>query len=340
MERGNRDSDRSLKAYVDAAPRGSFFALLSFLERATRGSGRLGGTVAAAELIRLRHDPSTSFPAADVVSLALDPDSASRIEVLCTFLGLSGSGSPLPVEMAQEVLDDSLDDGVLKDFLDLFHHRLYSLLYRGVVALDPAREYRTDASDPWLLRVLALAGVDRPDSLSLEPNHLMRLVPVLVRRSRGAEALRVALRSLLDLEMPGVTVSIRELVGGFFELEADQCTRLGVDNHALARTTVLGRRVHDRRGRFAVVIGTLSSDQARRFEEPSQLLDQIRDVVKLVVRDPLAYDVELILEQGAIAPFQLGRSRLGAARLRGFEQEETTVLRDVGTKSSATRSLM
>ncbi len=341
MEARDRDAAASLTwdEYRASAPH-SFFGLVSFLERVTAGASPVGGAGPVhREAIRFRHDPDLGFHSADVRSVEIVGD-PRRFEVVTTFLGLSGTASPLPPHIAEGVLFDTFEQATQRDFLDLFHHRAMSLLYRGVLRLDPAREHRSDASDPWLLRLLGLAGVHTDPSLALQARHLMVLIPILVKRARGANALRVALRAVLRDELPGLDVRIRELAGHWLDVDEDQHTRLGTRNHALGEHTVLGRRVYDRRGRFAICFGILSREQAGMFCEGQLLLDRLRATVSLVLRDPLEYDLELELDADAVQTMRMGFSHLGTARLAGFRGSEVLIMRDVGRISGVNRSLV
>jgi type VI secretion system protein ImpH len=341
MEARNRNPAAALtwEEYRAAAPR-SFFGLVSFLERVTAGSSRLGGDGPVhREAIRFRHDPDLGFHAADVRNLEIAED-PRRFEVLTTFLGLTGTISPLPPYIAEGVLFDTFEEGTQRDFLDVFHHRAVSLLYRSVVRLNPALEHRSDASDPWLLRLLGLAGIQPDPNLALQPRHLMVLIPILAKRARGAAALRVAVAAILHDELPDLVVRIRELAGQWLDVDEDQYMRLGARNHALGELTVLGRRVYDRRGRFAICIGILTREQADLFAEGQLLLDRLRAAVGLILRDPLEYDVELELDASAVQTMRIGFSRLGTAHLAGFQGSEVLIMRNVGRISGINRSLV
>jgi type VI secretion system protein ImpH len=341
MEARDRDAAATVswEKYGAAAPH-SFFGLVSFLERVTAGASRVGSSGPAhREAIRFRHDPDLGFHSADVRNVEITEDS-SRFEVLTTFLGLSGTPSPLPPYMVEGVLFDAFEAGTQRDFLDVFHHRAVSLLYRAVIRLDPAREHRSDASDPWLLRLLNLAGVQADPGLALQARHLMVLVPILVKRSQGADALRAAVTAILHDELPHPQVRIRELVGCWLNLDEDQYTLLGARNHALGEHTVLGRRVFDRRGRFAIRIGILTREEADLLAEGQLLLDRLRAAVSLVLRDPLEYDLELELDPNAAETMRIGFSRLGKAHLIGFRGSEVLVTRNAGRVLGINRSLV
>ncbi|MEM7137476.1 MAG: type VI secretion system baseplate subunit TssG [Myxococcota bacterium] len=325
--------------YRGAAPR-SFFGLVSFLERVAGDASPVGGDGPPdREAIRFRNDPDLGFHAADVRSVNL-VDDPQRFEVVTTFLGLSGTISPLPTYISEGVLLDTFEKGTQRDFLDVFHHRAISILYRAVVRLQPAREHRSDASDPWLLRLLGLAGVHGDPTLALQARHLMVLIPILSKRSRGSDALRVAVGAVLRDELPGLRVRIRELVGRWLDVDADQHMRLGQANHRLGELTVLGRRVYDRRGRFAIRIGVLNRDQAQMFAEGQLLLDRLRATVSLILRDPLEYDLEIELDKDAVQHMRVGFSRLGTARLAGFRGNEVLTMRNIGRNLGVNRSLV
>ena len=336
---GNPATIVKWEAFRDAAP-SSFFHLVSFLERVTTDAVPVGSAgPPAREAIRFRHDPDLGFHSAEVPKVEIVGEHHRHFELTTTFLGLSGTASPLPAYMVEDVLFDTFEEGTQRDFLDVFHHRAVSLLYRAVIRLDPARVHRSDARDPWLERLLGLGGVRRGTTSALDPRHLMLLLPVLVKRSRGVAALRAALSAVLHDAIPEVCVRIREFAGQWTAINEDQWTRLGKRNHALGEHCVLGRRVYDERGRFAVRIGILTREQADLFER-GHLLDRLRAAVSLVLRDPLEYDVELVLGTGSAHVFQIGVSRLGRARLTGFRGTETVIMRNVGRHNGINQSLV
>ncbi|MEJ2042084.1 MAG: type VI secretion system baseplate subunit TssG [Reinekea sp.] len=78
--------------------------------------------------VRLRPDDSLAFPASDV--RAFREISGSRYEVVARFMGLYGVDSPLPQYFLDEVTEGGESGTRLKAFLDIFNHRLYSLLHQ------------------------------------------------------------------------------------------------------------------------------------------------------------------------------------------------------------------
>jgi type VI secretion system protein ImpH len=307
------------------ASRLGFFPLVAFLERLTRNAARVGelGPVSQ-ERIRFRHDPSLGFSSGDVSEVALrqvpvqEDDAFSRrplFEVMTTFLGLTGAVSPLPLYVAEEVAQEDPDRPVRREFLDLFHHRLLSLLFRIESRYRVTSELTATCDDQWSRRLLALAGFDtfeQPWPGKLPAWRLLRIVPILSSYVRTAEKLEMALQDVLDDELEGARVTVRQFVGRWVDIDARM--RLGRAYHQLGRNMLLGGRAFDRVGRFKIEIGPLPPHVWRRLMPEGDLYPLAREVVALCVRDPLEYTFELFLCESVNHTFQLSRaepSRLG-----------------------------
>ncbi len=289
-----------------------FFASVSFLERARPMPVRVGeiGPVAD-EPIRFRHDSSLAFSTSDVSAVArsakYDSD-LEKIELTTTFLGLTGVASPLPAYFVEEVEFDS--SNVLKDFLDLFHHRLISLFYRALARFHYARDFNNDATDLWSERILALAGV----GVRRHSNHrLLRLSPLLARTHMGAASLRAALRDVLDPYLGAGDVSIEQFIGEFVPIDVSDQVRLGQKNSLLGQM-VIGEQIFDRSSKFRIRIGPLGSNEYRRFQQDADLRSLVASTTLLFLRDPIDFDVALQLSPNALSGLVLSSdspARLG-----------------------------
>lgn len=311
---------------INAAPqRPGFFPLVALLERLTANAARVGelGPVSE-EQIRFRHDPHLGFSSGDVSAVALrqvpvrpeDPALQRPLfEVVTTFLGLTGSATPLPFYLAEEVAQEDPDRPVLREFLDLFHHRLLSLLYRLDSRYRVTREFTSSCTDQWSRRILALAGFDRYERTQpqvLRPWQLLRIAPLLASRVRTAEKLELALQELLAEELDGAQVKVQQFVGRWVDIDARM--QLGLANHQLGRNALLGSRAFDRMGRFQVEIGPLPLRTYRRLMADGDLYPLACEVVSLCVRDPLEYTFELFLAESVTHLLHLSSvrpSRLG-----------------------------
>jgi len=304
------------------------------------------------EGLRMRHDPSLGFSAGDIssvlpIQISSDPGRPlspqhPAFQLTSTFLGLTGSVSPLPLYIPEEVALEDKDTAIRRDFLDLFHHRILSLLYRSVTRYSPAREHVANGPDRWLQRTLALAGMDSyrgSVSKTLPDSFFLRLLPLLLQRSRTSDGLQIALRSALGNAIgPEVNLEIKQFIGRRVSVDDGQRSALGVRNHVLGKTSLLGGRSFDRASRFSIRIGPLGSDNFAGFMEGGKYLETIRQVVGTFCRRPLDFDVELDLSADAVPRFQLSTKkpqRLGRdSWLRGHEAAQVHVVRDAMEASS------
>ncbi len=308
-----------------------FYRAVEILERATasQGAERVGGDgPVPRESIRFRHDASLSFATSDVSHIAPrqrtageahDSDEVPLYEVTTTFLGLTGTVSPLPAYMIEEVLNEDPDHPAQRDFLDIFHHRVLSLFYRAHSKYSYVTDYVSSSRDPWSLRVLSLAGVDtwdgRPPVADMPLGMLLRLAPLLATRSRTAAGLVAVVSDTLHPILQGAGVDIEQFVGRWVTIDERQLLRLGVANTTLGEDVVIGRRVFDRGGKFRLILGPLRRKAFQRFLPGGDGLSQLREVVSFYVRDPLDFDVELILAPGETPALRLASRPDDASRL-------------------------
>jgi type VI secretion system protein ImpH len=330
------------EALAEEAPRARFFPLVSFLERLTSGAQPLGGDGPASEEgIRFRHDPAMTFSAGDVVQVKAreerirpnDPDSPTRMlfEVVTTFLGLTGSVTPLPLYVAEEVAKEAADENTIRrDFLDVFHHRLLSLVYRIRSRYDLGSGFTAGADDRWSQRLLALGGLPKQRPGSLVPAwRLLRLSPLLSTRARTALGLEACLSDALEDHLGQGKVEVKQFAGSWADLEIAQRLQLGRANHALGKNAVLGSKVYFRAGSFLIRLGPLDEKTYRRFLVDGDLRPVVAEVVQTYLADPLEYQLELWLAKEAGVGFRLqarGGSRLGRDTWLGGKKDKSKEL--------------
>jgi type VI secretion system protein ImpH len=296
-----------------------FVSLVALLERLTSSAVRVGGDgPPEEEAIRFRHDPSLVFSAGDVSQVRLVPRTSEwgeekagpkhTFEVVTTFLGLTGSSSPLPGYMVEEIAQEDPDRPLRRQFLDLFHHRLLSLLYRALSRYAPEAETTRAGDDVWSRRVLALSGLDtyeRGPSVGLSVAQLMRLAPLLSTRARTSRTLELALTDVLREVLGEARVTVRQFAGSWVDVEPEQRMMLGRLNSHLGRTSMLGGRLFDRAGKFIIGISPLDGATYHRLLPEGDLSPLVREVVTLVVRDPLECALELGVREDVLGAFQL-----------------------------------
>lgn len=232
-----------VEALLARAEHLSFFELVARLEQARPGSAALGGDGPfSEEALRFRHDPALTFHTGDVRSAVLNAH--GHVELTTTFAGLTGSTSPLPASFLEQAAREDDDGQLERDFLDIFHHRLLSLFYRGRRKFDLTDGASAHAAPQLLSWLLGLAGLPagQAEAISgLELALLLRLLPLLVSYPANAERIAVAIRAVFADVLGEATVSVRSMTGGHVPIDASARARLGVD-FRLGRTSTLGAR--------------------------------------------------------------------------------------------------
>jgi type VI secretion system protein ImpH len=316
------EAGRDDAAQIDEARRRGFYPLVLLLERLAGGPPVGSAGDPAIERIRFRHDPSLAFPTGDVsevreLSLPPEPGDAQGarrrgFEVVTTVLGLTGSVSPLPQYLVEELAQEDPDSPRMRGFLDIFHDRMLALLYRGRARRDFANGWRTDAADPWSPRLLSLLGVDTGSAEALPAVpvwQILRLAPLLAERTMTAGALEAAIEDALEAELGGARVAVEPFAGAWVPVAPEQLTRLGRKGR-LGQDCLVGEHVLDVAGRFRVKIGPLTSAQYGRFAD-GEPVRRVEELVNALVSEPLEHEIVLWLAEEAAPALKLGASRLG-----------------------------
>jgi len=241
-----------------------FFQALRLLELARPWKSPLGeGVDRAREAVRITSRVSHGFPASDVHDIAppASPDAPARMEI--NVLGLAGALGPLPPPWTDLAVERArAGDRVLADFLDIFNHRLASLLYRSRKALRPGFEHRRPGDTgvgEWVFSLIGMAtrGL-RGNRLGLPDGALLKYAALLAGEVRSAKGLELVLADYFN-----TPARVTPFTGGFVDIEPDERTRIGrapdrAANNALGVDVVLGARAWDPASAFRVELGPLS----------------------------------------------------------------------------------
>jgi len=257
------------------------------------------------EIARFRPQLSMAFPPSQIVELDLPNKDRPYPVLSVTFFGLYGPSGVLPLHYTQRLLDLYRDERgaerrALRDWLDLFNHRLISLFYRAwekyrfYLPYDRGEAFRSP-TDPFTLSIRSLMGlgtaglqdrlqVRRVNPDALPEHHLFfpgddghpasdsahdRLAHIddlalLYFAGFFAQRPRNAsnLQTLLEkyFRLP---VQIQQFCGRWLDIPEEAQTRLG-EFGILGINSIAGSRTWDVQSRFRIRLGPLNFTQ---FEE-------------------------------------------------------------------------
>lgn len=294
------------------------------------------------ERIRFVTNPSLGFPASEVDSVEWSGrEGEERATVTVNFMGLHGQSSPLPLTYAQELLWElnEPEGRRQRDFLDVFNHRMVSLLFRARQKYRYAQRFDGTGGDEFTARVLALAGLDEEAVRGVSGARLqqiLRSLGVLANRHRSASGLEDMLRACF----PGIGVSVVSCIPRRLAIPADQrlylkgprrtAPRRGDALTGLGRDTCVGTSRVDSSSAFRVALGPMDFAEFRRFLPGERDFDSLAKLTRLYVQDPLDFDVELRLR-----PTQ--RPALSLAPGEGLRLGQTTWVAPTDAREGATR---
>src|SRR5215831_1286690 len=204
------------------------------------------------EAVALHSSLSTGFPASDIDRIDIPSEPSGERPILTVnFLGLGGMGGPLPAQFTELVATRARrGDTASRDFLDIFNHRLVSLMMRCWRLFRPALQGKTPEDTSLALYLFALLGLATEGMRYTRGRHprnrldgldrsLLGLAGLLNQRPISLHAVERALAAHLDLP-----VRVVPLQGTWLLLELEQRTAIGCSgrNQALGTSAVLGGR--------------------------------------------------------------------------------------------------
>jgi len=269
------------------------------------------------EAVRFTVEPSTAFPANNIEEIAWERDLA-RVNV--TFMGLTGPAGVLPRCYSAFLLARLRErDRTLKDFLDIFNHRLISLFYRAWEKYRFGVAYERAGTDKVSKYLRCLIGLGTPEFdglLSIPQDHLLFYTGLLSLQARSATALKQLLEDYFD-----IPVEVEQFIGVLRRLDAaDQCCFAEGDSYSeqLGVAAVVGDALWDHQSRIRVRLGPLTEEQYLSFLPSGSAWEPLREVTRFFCGPSLEIEVQLVLERNDVPCCNLGREDQAGPRLGWF----------------------
>jgi len=267
------------------------------------------------EIARFRAHPSLAFPASQIQE-AEWPE-ARAIRMLVNFMGLIGPEGVLPNPYTSLIIERQRDgDHTLRDFLDIFNHRIISLFYRAW------RKYRFDVAcevgerqlfSRHLLSLLGLGTEGMRDRQRISDDSLIYYAGLLSQRPHSAQALQQILSDYFD-----VPVVIEQFAGAWYPLDPQTQCRLsegGEQSGELALGAVVGDEMWNQQSRVRIVLGPLSLARYADFLPDGQSYEPLRAWVRFFSNDEWDFEVKLILDREQVPACTLGADGISGPQL-------------------------
>ena len=326
-----------------------FFQAVRMLERMDaerRSVGRDGPP--QQEAVRFKVHVGLEFPASSIQKIEPPRDDIPPAMTV-TFFGLTGPLGVLPRHYTELLMRQQRDVHgeeryVLRDWFDLFNHRLISLFfrawekYRFFIAYERGEHARTEP-DTFTAALYSFVGLGFPELRNrlrisyrdeavdmgreqvlakIDDLAVLYYAGLFAHRPRNAIGLEALLTDYF--RMP---VKVREFEGQWLALDRQNQSSIGVTgyNLTLGRDAVAGDRVYDVRSKFRVILGPLSYEQFVEFLPDRNLNSKNKGffllvhLVRLYVDATLSFDVQLILRKQDVPNCQLEEDTIPGPRL-------------------------
>lgn len=323
---------RSLAAGLfEEGHRFSFVQAVRLLEEMFARENRTSpgeGTDPEREVVHFSHAVRMDFPPNDVEEVKWS-ETRGPVRMTVNLLGLAGALGPLPAPVSELIVERVFrKDDALRDFLDIFNHRLVSLLYRERKKYRPALDTRGPDRGRVASVLYAFLGLATPElqgRMEMSDRSLLPYAGLMLDRRRSMIGLKRLLEDYFELGTGGSEVVQRErrrsgqrsavtivqFQGRWSRIEKDDLTHIGSDYHGgrnqiLGRGAVLASRVWDQQASIEIQLGPLTLRQYLAFLPIGRSHDALFSAVRFYLREELGFSFRLELAAGEVPELIIG----------------------------------
>ena len=284
-----------------------FHALVKILERMNPDAMPIGeGHHPESEALRIKTRISFDFPTTDIETL--NKIGSSQPEIITTFLNLAGIQGPLPTPYMQKIIDrDRQKDTAMHSFLDMFNHRLISLLHRirkkywvGVAADPP----ETTFMGRTLKCLLGLGNLQKDSRLKTLDRSLLFYAGLLWQQPRSTIGLEKLLTHYFE-----TSVKIDQFQGGWIKVPEEQQTKIGDSGRfqKLGKDAILGNRFWEQQESIKIHVGPVGIKEYINFLKPGKAYRALKILVAYYCGEEQDFHLNLILKKEEVPAVKLGR---------------------------------
>jgi type VI secretion system protein ImpH len=225
-------------------------------------------------------------------------------EIITTFFGLYGVASPLPGYYTEELLDEEWEEREAgRYFLDVIHQHLYPLLYKAWVKYRFSHNaIESDDERYWEIIYSILGLPEEFREFGDLSGQFIKYAGIISQRPKTQSGLNVILSDYLE----SIEVNIEPCVRRQVSIVEHQRCKLSSINNVLGVSSVIGKQICDRSGKYNLHIGPLTGEQFQALLTDRKHVKFIRTVSDLFLAQPLQCDIILHLDKDAVKPTCLG----------------------------------
>jgi len=292
---------------LDKEPwRFEFFAAVRLLQRMYPNRKVVGRfTNPHEEVARFCAHVSVVFPASEIQAMRRPPKGPVVLTV--NFMGLTGPLGALPLAYSNLMIERvRAKDGAMRDFFDLFNHRMISLFCQAWEKYRFSIPYERGERDRFSYQVRALVGLGTPgleNRQRVPDDTLLYFSGLLSAHARSAAGLRQLL-----IDYFGVEVELEQYVGAWYPVETDLQCCLGLDKSDSERLNLgalVGDEIWDQQSKVRLRVGPLTLHQYLDFLPGGEAHAEIRALTAFFAKGEFDVELQLVLRRDEVPPCEL-----------------------------------
>ena len=268
---------------------------------------------------------SFAFRPSDISELEFDVGDSNVPRMQVDFLGLAGARGPMPSFYTELIRDrHRVGDHALRDFFDIFNHRLVAVLYRIRQRNRPTLSTDRPDRHPFAGYLLSLAGLkgeaaqgtfdearmldDNPSTDTIEgisARDMLFYSGLLWHRERSMHGLEQLLSHFFDFPVKG-----HELQGRWIRLPPDACSSMRCKPHQnrLGQTAVAGKRVWDPQAGFVLQVGPVKWETFVDFLPIGERFSALLRLTRYYMRSAFDFGLRMLVESDEVHDRRSGLS--------------------------------
>lgn len=254
------------------------------------------------EPLRFIGDASLAFVTREISSVTTTQD---KIQIKIPFNNLLGAHSPLPSYYLDDLVwEDLQEDPRGITLLNLFNHRLNVFLYKIWRKYRYFVCFKHNGEDEVSQRMFALVGLGSHrirNLLLVNQSKMLSYAGILANSSRSAQLIAALISHCFDLS----TVKIQPWQFRRVEIPAQQRNQIGIKNNILGKNFIAGSHMPNYTGKFILTISNLTFSEMEKFLPTGSLYHSLINFVSFILRDQLAWDLQLILSNNQVSGMKL-----------------------------------
>jgi len=293
------------------------FQAVRLLERLSPDRAPVGRFVnPGKEVLRFAAHNSFPFPASQIQDIQWPGEDGGAPKIFINFMGLTGPSGVLPLYYTGLIIERVRQkDTAMRDFLDIFNHRIVSLFYQAWEKYRFSVAFERRERDRFTHHLMDLIGMGTKGlehRLAVGDHSLLFYSGLLSLHPRSSAALQ---RIICDYF--NVPVEVEQFVGAWHPLgEPDLCRfENETPSEQVGAGAIVGDEIWNQQSGVRIKLGPMGLEQYLDFLPFGTAHEPMKSLANFIGRGDLDFEVQLILKKDEVPECELGINDAPVARL-------------------------